>query len=111
MARMVSSEHEMQEVFQAAGKMLVVVYFFDVLEDPNRKELNKIAKSYGGTFVLAEINKWPDQNKDELFYATQELKRKYMPGAGMAPVLVFFHEGQQVNFLKDFIYDAFQVGI
>ena len=108
---MVSSEHEMQEVFQAAGKMLVVVYFFDVLEDPNRKELNKIAKSYGGTFVLAEINKWPDQNKDELFFATQELKRKYMPGAGMAPVLVFFHEGQQVNFLKDFIYDAFQVGI
>ena len=90
---------------------MFVVYFFDVLEDPNRKELNKIAKSYGGTFVLAEINKWPDQNKDELFFATQELKRKYMPGAGMAPVLVFFHEGQQVNFLKDFIYGAFQVGI
>ena len=100
MARMVSSEHEMQEVFQAAGKRLVVVYFFDDHNDPNRRKLNNIAKDHPGSFHLAEIFKWPDQNKDELFFATQDLKRKYMPGAGMAPVLVFFHDGNRVNFQR-----------
>lgn len=44
MARMVGSEHEMQEVFNAAGKKTVVVYFFDDIKDKNRKSLNTIAK-------------------------------------------------------------------
>ena len=36
MARPVASEKEMQEVFAAAGKRTVVVYFFDKYDDPNR---------------------------------------------------------------------------
>ena len=44
MARMVGSEHEMQEVFNEAGKKTVVVYFFDEIKDKNRKALNTIAK-------------------------------------------------------------------
>ena len=99
MARPVASEHEMQEVFAAAGKRTVVVYFFDKYEDPNRKALNTMAKDCGGSWHLAEIFKWPDSKKDELFFATQDLKRKYMPGAGTAPILVFFHDGKKV-FLK-----------
>ena len=112
MARMVASEHEMQEIFAEADKKLVVVYFFDVLHDPNRQELKEIAKSYGGSFYLVEINKWPDQSHDELFFATQELKRKYMPGAGMAPILVFFHDQEQVHFVdaptEDYIKEGFE---
>ena len=99
MARPVASEHEMQEVFAAAGKRTVVVYFFDTYDDPNRKALNTMAKDCGGSWHLAEIFKWPDSKKDELFFATQDLKRKYMPGAGTAPILVFFHDGKKV-FLK-----------
>ena len=105
MAPSVSSEHEMQEVFQqAAGKKVVVVYFFDNYKDGIRKELNTIAKDNAGDFYLAEICKYPDTNNTELFNNTQVLKNKYMPGGIETTKLVFFvgklGEEEQVNFQR-----------
>ena len=106
MARKISSEHEMQEVFQqAAGTKVVVVYFFDNHRDDGvRKELNTIAKDHAGEFYLAEICKYPDTNNTELFNNTQVLKNKYMPGGIETTKLVFFvgklGEEEQVNFQR-----------
>ena len=49
---MVASESEMQEVFAAAGTKLVVVYFYNDINEPISKELLEIAKEYTGWLGL-----------------------------------------------------------
>ena len=98
MARKVSSESEMQEVFRAAGNRLLVVHFYDDDNHLNKK-LREIAKSSGGSFHLAEINKFPDPNhpnNKELRKNTDALIEEYMPPS-VTSVLVFFRNGQRVR--------------
>ena len=97
---------------------VLVVYFFDDLNDTIRSKLNDLAKENVSHCILVEVFQRTPPTDDNLLktYLHPAVRHFRGPRTGplgqIGPVLAFYDErGSVVNFLKNFIFHAFKVGI
>ena len=63
--------------------------------DELREKLEEISRNspFSHYFILVEINKYVEKEKEELYQSTENLKSKYLPGyTGIQPELVFIRK-------------------
>ena len=115
--RRIGTISEMKEVLNSVANFdgsnslsrVVAVYFFVDPKDTIRSKLNQIAQAQENLHHCILVEVFQPKADERL------LKRYLHPAVGgppTGPVLAFYNEiGNLVNFLKNFIFHAFKVGI
>ena len=118
--RPIVSLSQMREVLKYAANLkgsnglsrVVAVYFFVDPKDTIRSKLNEIAKAPENVHHCILVEVFQPKAENSLLKTYLHPAVHHLRGPPTGPVLAFYSEiGNLVNFLKNFIFHAFKVGI